>query len=106
MTIMRSSKCRGETRVHRLTRERLTREDFSSGEQSFRSRWLEDWVYSRLAVFRRRVGEAPRTARQQGFIWVGFFANEAPYGYADESSNLTGEAAEVARKVLKAMGRS
>lgn len=54
-------------------------------------------------------GGAPdtlKTARQQGFIRVGFFANEAPYGYADESGNLTGETAEVARKVLKAMGRS
>lgn len=46
-------------------------------------------------------GGAPdtlETARQQGFIRVGFFANEAPYGYADESGNLTGETAEVARK--------
>ncbi len=54
-------------------------------------------------------GGAPdtlETASQQGFIRVGFFANEAPYGYADESGNLTGETAEVARKVLKAMGRS
>ncbi len=47
-----------------------------------------------------------RQQRQHGFIRVGFFANEAPYGYASESGNLTGEAAEVERKVLKAMGRS
>lgn len=38
-------------------------------------------------------------AREQGFIRVGF-ANEAPYGFADESGNLTGEAPTVAREVM------
>ena len=42
-------------------------------------------------------------AREQGFIRVGF-ANEAPYGYADEAGNLTGQAPEVARVVLRELG--
>lgn len=41
--------------------------------------------------------------RDQGFIRVGF-ANEAPYGFADSSGKLTGEAAEVARKVFAKLG--
>lgn len=42
-------------------------------------------------------------AREQGFIRVGF-ANEAPYGYATPSGELTGEAPEVAKAVLERMG--
>jgi hypothetical protein len=42
-------------------------------------------------------------ARDQGFIRVGF-ANEAPYGFADEAGNLTGQAPEVARVVLRELG--
>lgn len=42
-------------------------------------------------------------AREEGFIRVGF-ANEAPYGYADEAGNLTGQAPEVARVVLAELG--
>lgn len=42
-------------------------------------------------------------AREQGFIRVGF-ANEAPYGFADASGNLTGEAPEVAREVMSRLG--
>ncbi|MFW6091257.1 MAG: ectoine/hydroxyectoine ABC transporter substrate-binding protein EhuB [Actinomycetota bacterium] len=42
-------------------------------------------------------------AREQGFIRVGF-ANERPYGYADESGNVTGESPEVARAVLAELG--
>lgn len=42
-------------------------------------------------------------AREQGYIRVGF-ANEAPYGYATPSGELTGEAPEVAKAVLKKIG--
>jgi ectoine/hydroxyectoine ABC transporter solute-binding protein len=48
-------------------------------------------------------GNTLERARQQGFIRVGF-ANEAPYGFADASGNLTGEAPEVARAVLAELG--
>jgi polar amino acid transport system substrate-binding protein len=41
--------------------------------------------------------------REDGFIRVGF-ANEAPYGFADEAGNVTGEAPEVARAVLAELG--
>lgn len=41
--------------------------------------------------------------REEGFIRVGF-ANEAPYGFADEAGNLTGQAPEVARVVLDELG--
>ncbi|MDX6749089.1 ectoine/hydroxyectoine ABC transporter substrate-binding protein EhuB [Geminicoccaceae bacterium 1502E] len=41
--------------------------------------------------------------REQGFIRIGF-ANEAPYGYATPSGELTGEAPEVAKAVLERMG--
>lgn len=42
-------------------------------------------------------------AREQGFIRVGF-ANEAPYGFADEAGQLTGQAPEVARVVMQELG--
>ena len=42
-------------------------------------------------------------ARENGYIRVGF-ANEAPYGYATPSGELTGEAPEVAKAVLAKMG--
>lgn len=42
-------------------------------------------------------------ARNQGFIRVGF-ANEAPYGYVDESGKVTGAAPEVAREVMRRLG--
>ncbi|WP_119460791.1 ectoine/hydroxyectoine ABC transporter substrate-binding protein EhuB [Rhodospirillaceae bacterium SYSU D60014] len=42
-------------------------------------------------------------AREQGYIRVGF-ANEAPYGYATPAGELTGEAPEIAKAVLKKMG--
>jgi len=41
--------------------------------------------------------------KREGHITVGF-ANEAPYAYATPSGELTGEAVEVARAVLKRMG--
>lgn len=41
--------------------------------------------------------------RKQGYATVGF-ANENPYGYENSSGQLTGEAPEVARAVLKKMG--
>ncbi|MFC5651076.1 ectoine/hydroxyectoine ABC transporter substrate-binding protein EhuB [Paenibacillus solisilvae] len=42
-------------------------------------------------------------AKKQGFITVGF-ANENPYAYKDGSGNLTGEAVEIARVILKRLG--
>jgi polar amino acid transport system substrate-binding protein len=43
------------------------------------------------------------TAKKNGFLRVGF-ANEAPFGYATPDGQLTGEAPEVAKAVLKRMG--
>jgi len=42
-------------------------------------------------------------AREQGYITIGF-ANEAPYGFANEAGEVTGEAPEVARVVLAELG--
>jgi polar amino acid transport system substrate-binding protein len=42
-------------------------------------------------------------AKQDGFVRVGF-ANEAPFGFATPEGKLTGEAPEVAKAVLNAMG--
>ncbi len=42
-------------------------------------------------------------ARKAGYIRVGF-ANEAPYGYADSSGKLTGEAPTVAGAIMKKLG--
>ena len=44
-------------------------------------------------------------ARKAGYIRVGF-ANEAPYGYADSSGKLTGEAPTVAGAIMKKLGVS
>ncbi len=44
-----------------------------------------------------------QAAKQNNSIRVGI-ANEQPYGFADASGNVTGEAPEVARAVFKAMG--
>ena len=41
--------------------------------------------------------------QNKGTIKVGI-ANEVPYGYEDESGNVTGEAPEVAKKVFAALG--
>lgn len=41
--------------------------------------------------------------QKQGYIRVGF-ANEAPYGYADSSGKLTGEAPTVAAAIMKKLG--
>jgi polar amino acid transport system substrate-binding protein len=41
--------------------------------------------------------------QDQGYIRVGF-ANEAPYGYADSSGKLTGEAPTVAAAIMKKLG--
>jgi polar amino acid transport system substrate-binding protein len=41
--------------------------------------------------------------RQQGYVQVGI-ANEVPYGFEDESGEVTGEAPEVARAVLAELG--
>ena len=96
-----------------MTKERLTREEFLKRSAVFSVAAAGGvGVLGACGVSTTGGGGAQggapntlETARQQGFIRVGFCANEAPYGYADERSNLTGEAAEVARKVL-AMGRS
>lgn len=42
-------------------------------------------------------------AREQGYIRIGF-ANEAPYGFANASGEVTGEAPEVARAVFAKLG--
>ena len=41
--------------------------------------------------------------REEGVIRVGI-ANEVPYGYEDEEGNVTGEAPEVARRVMEELG--
>ena len=54
----------------------------------------------------RTAGLAASTlerAKQDGFIRVGF-ANEAPFGFATPEGKLTGEAPEVAKAVLNAIG--
>ncbi|NIJ10892.1 polar amino acid transport system substrate-binding protein [Saccharomonospora amisosensis] len=48
-------------------------------------------------------GDTLEQARQAGSIRIGI-ANEAPYGFADSSGKVTGEAPEVARAVFKNMG--
>ena len=47
--------------------------------------------------------DALATAREQGFIRVGF-ANEAPFGFATPDGKLTGESPEVAKAVLARLG--
>src|SRR5262245_56610641 len=54
---------------------------------------------SRLA----RAASSLERAKQDGFIRVGF-ANEAPFGFATPEGKLTGEAPEVVKAVLNAMG--
>ncbi|MGE3962421.1 MAG: ectoine/hydroxyectoine ABC transporter substrate-binding protein EhuB [Dehalococcoidia bacterium] len=49
------------------------------------------------------AGGVLERAREQGFITIGF-ANEAPYGFANESGEVTGEAPEVARAVFAELG--
>ncbi|PXY20954.1 ectoine/hydroxyectoine ABC transporter substrate-binding protein EhuB [Prauserella muralis] len=48
-------------------------------------------------------GDALQQARDSGSIRIGI-ANEQPYGFADSSGNVTGEAPEVAKAVFKALG--
>jgi polar amino acid transport system substrate-binding protein len=48
-------------------------------------------------------GSTLDNAKSAGTMKVGI-ANEAPYGYTDQSGKVTGEAVEVGRAVLKAMG--
>lgn len=58
------------------------------------------------APAKEEAGEASGTlaqAKKQGYITVGF-ANENPYAYKDANGNLTGEAVEIARVVLKRLG--
>lgn len=50
-----------------------------------------------------QVGGLLEQAREQGFLTVGI-ANEAPYGFEDESGETTGEAPEVAKEVLSRLG--
>jgi polar amino acid transport system substrate-binding protein len=42
-------------------------------------------------------------ARERGYITIGF-ANEAPYGFANEAGEVTGQAPEVARAVFAELG--
>ena len=42
-------------------------------------------------------------AKEQGYITIGF-AGENPYAYKDENGELTGEAVEIARTILKRLG--
>lgn len=42
-------------------------------------------------------------AQEEGYVRIGF-ANEAPYGFANSSGEVTGEAPEVAKEVLSRMG--
>lgn len=48
-------------------------------------------------------GESLSKFQKQGYIRVGF-ANEAPYGFADSSGKLTGEAPTVAAAIMKKLG--
>ena len=48
-------------------------------------------------------GETLTQAQEQGYLEVGF-ANEVPYGYEDDQGNPTGEAPEVAKRVLCELG--
>ncbi|MBB5852447.1 ectoine/hydroxyectoine ABC transporter substrate-binding protein EhuB [Amycolatopsis umgeniensis] len=48
-------------------------------------------------------GDALQAAKDAKKIKIGI-ANEAPYGFTDQSGKVTGEAPEVARAVFKAMG--
>jgi polar amino acid transport system substrate-binding protein len=50
-----------------------------------------------------RAASTLEQAKQDGFIRVGF-ANEAPFGFATPDGKLTGEAPEVAKAVLNAIG--
>lgn len=48
-------------------------------------------------------GDTLAQFQKQGYIRVGF-ANEAPYGFADASGKLTGEAPTVARAIMSKLG--
>lgn len=48
-------------------------------------------------------GNTLQNAKSAGTIKIGI-ANEAPYGFTDQSGKVTGESVEVARAVLKALG--
>ncbi|TDC82905.1 ectoine/hydroxyectoine ABC transporter substrate-binding protein EhuB [Actinomadura sp. 7K507] len=51
----------------------------------------------------RAGGGTLEKAKSAGTITVGF-ANEAPYGFTDQSGKLTGEAPELARVIFKELG--
>jgi polar amino acid transport system substrate-binding protein len=68
------------------------------------------FVLAAAAGFALLAGGAPasaqstlETTKENGYIRVGF-ANEAPFGYATPDGQLTGEAPEVAKAVLKKLG--
>lgn len=48
-------------------------------------------------------GSVLERAREQGYITIGF-ANEAPYGFANESGEVTGQAPEVAKVIFAELG--
>jgi polar amino acid transport system substrate-binding protein len=51
----------------------------------------------------RAGGDPLEEARRTGMIQIGI-AGEAPYGFTDQTGKVTGEAPEVARPVLRALG--
>lgn len=70
-------------------------------------RWMLVIAFVVLPTAAFEVGAADETtlqrAQKQGYIRVGF-ANEAPFGHATQDGKLTGEAPEIARKILSRMG--
>ncbi|MEX1021818.1 MAG: ectoine/hydroxyectoine ABC transporter substrate-binding protein EhuB [Dehalococcoidia bacterium] len=48
-------------------------------------------------------GSVLEQARERGYITIGF-ANEAPYGFANEAGEVTGEAPEVAKVIMAELG--
>lgn len=68
-------------------------------------RWITGIVGGLAAVLvaATAMADTLEEAREQGYIRVGF-ANEAPYGFATSSGELTGEAPEIAKYVLNQMG--
>lgn len=56
-----------------------------------------------LATVPAAAGTTLERAQKEGVIRIGF-ANEAPFGYATPAGEITGEAPEIAKIILKKMG--
>ncbi|VXC79668.1 putative amino-acid ABC transporter periplasmic-binding protein y4tE [Burkholderia sp. 8Y] len=72
------------------------------------TKWKEIWravaiTAIAMASVAAHAESTLQRAQRTGTIRIGF-ANEAPYGYADMNGDITGEAPEVAKAVLKKMG--